>query len=66
MTPATIAAMEQELPSGAIKLFESKTSNAIILNRIPLNSLHVAPHDDLADATEVISSISCGHRSVWA
>jgi hypothetical protein len=44
--------MEPELPSGAsaTKLFEDKTPNAIILNRILLNSLNVAAHDDLADA----------------
>jgi len=64
--------MEQELPSGAgaTKLFEDKTPNAIILNRILLNSLHVAAHDDLADADgsdliDLIVLLSRKLLSVW-
>jgi len=64
--------MEPELPPGtsATKLFEDKTPNAIILNRILLNSLNVAAHDDLeqADGSELIDQIVLLSRkllSVW-
>ena len=64
--------MEPELPPGmgATKLFEDKTPNAIILNRILLNSLNVAAHDDLAqpDGSELIDLIVLLSRkllSVW-
>src|SRR5690349_5109380 len=64
--------MELELPPGAsaAKLFEDKTPNAIILNRILLNSLHVAAHDDLtpADGSDLIDLILVLSRkllSVW-
>src|SRR5918992_6250745 len=72
MEPATIFFMEPELPPGvsATKLFEDKTPNAIILNRILLNSLNVAGHDDLdhADGSELIDLIVLLSRkllSVW-
>jgi hypothetical protein len=64
--------MEPELPPGvsATKLFEDKTPNAIILNRILLNSLNVAGHDDLdqVDGSELIDLIVLLSRkllSVW-
>lgn len=64
--------MEPELPvgMGATKLFEDKTPNAIILNRILLNSLNVAAHDDLsqADGSDLIDLIVLLSRkllSVW-
>lgn len=64
--------MEPELPPGtsATKLFEDKTPNAIILNRILLNSLNVAAHDDLEqpDESELIDLIVLLSRkllSVW-
>ena len=72
MEPATILFMEPELPPGttATKLFEDKTPNAIILNRILLNSLNVAAHDDLeqAEGSELIDLIVLLSRkllSVW-
>lgn len=65
MEPATIFFMEPELPPGtsATKLFEDKTPNAIILNRILLNSLNVAAHDDLeqAEGSELID-LMCSFR----
>src|SRR5262249_20582850 len=64
--------MESELPPGtsATKVFEDKTPNAIILNRILLNSLNVAAHDDLepAEGSELIDQIVLLSRkllSVW-
>jgi len=64
--------MEPDLPPGAnaTKLFEDKTPNAIVLNRILLNSLNVAAHDDLAqpDGSELIDLIVLLSRkllSVW-
>ena len=65
--------MEPVLPpgAGATKLFEDKTPNAIILNRILLNSLNLAAHDDLAsgDGSELIDLIVLLSRkllSVWS
>jgi hypothetical protein len=63
--------MEPELPgTSATKLFEDKTPNAIILNRILLNSLNIAAHDDLqqADGSELIDLTVLLSRkllSVW-
>jgi hypothetical protein len=64
--------MEPDLPPGtqATKLFEDKTTNAIILNRILLNSLNVAAYDDLADADgrdliDLIVLLSRKLLSVW-
>ena len=72
MEPATIFFMEPDLPPGttATKLFEDKTPNAIILNRILLNSLNVAALDDLeqTDGSELIDLIVLLSRkllSVW-
>ena len=50
MQACTIRGMEPDLPPGTntTRLFEDKTPNALILNRILLNSLNVAAHDDLA------------------
>src|SRR5262245_24553782 len=69
---AKIRDMEPDLPTGtnSTKLFEDKTPNAIILNRILLNSLNVAAHDDLAqpDGSELIDLIVLLSRkllSVW-
>ena len=71
-SPATIPSMEPELPPGAsaTKLFEDKTPNATILNRILLNSLNVAAHDDLPDADgsdliDLIVLLSRKLLSVW-
>ena len=64
--------MQPELPPGAnsTKLFEDKTPNAIILNRILLNSLHIAGHDDLVpqdgnDLIDMIVLLSRKLLSVW-
>jgi len=64
--------MEPDLATGtnATKLFEDKTPNAIILNRILLNSLNVAAHDDLAqtdgsDLIDLIVLLSRKLLSVW-
>jgi hypothetical protein len=72
MQPATIGLMEPELPPGtsATKLFEDKTPAAIILNRILLNSLNIAAHNDLeqADGSELIDLTVLLSRkllSVW-
>ena len=64
--------MLPELPpgTGSTKLFEDKTPNAIILNRILLNSLHIAGHDDLvaqdgSDLIDMIVLLSRKLLSVW-
>jgi hypothetical protein len=64
--------MEPDLPPGAnaTKLFEDKTPNAIILNRVLLNSLHIARHDDLvaqdgSDLIDMIVLLSRKLLSVW-
>ena len=69
--PATIRLWSQSCRRGpATKLFEDKTPNAIILNRILLNSLNVAAHDDLVDADgrdliDLIVLLSRKLLSVW-
>jgi hypothetical protein len=64
--------MQPELPPGAnsAKLFEDKTPNAIILNRILLNSLHIAWHDDLvpqdgSDLIDIVVPLCQAARSSW-